>query len=210
MIVRWSRLAFALASFGCNAREGCWTDPTTVHGRGDNVASESVSNELRLSADDLRARVELRATLSGLPELWQDDPNLTHSAAVTSVRLAYEQAPLGYDGITQMPRVSVSLRVVGAARQGLATSSAFPGPAALTAKTEDIFPLCEAGQTAGSCCEYGATECVAELTLAVERLDAAPFPPVTVTLSTESTARVSGCPVERDTAAQIELEQVSP
>lgn len=205
---RWQVcVAIAASLCGCNAREACWTergiDP------GVRVQSDAQTTERRLTASDPVASVRLVATLSDLPELWQDDGNVFSGSVTTSFQLAYETEPRGFDGITQMPRTRAILRAPERP-SGSAFSDNFPGkgPDPSTG-IEDIFRPCP-GDSDVNCCAFGARECHVELGLSVERLDAEPFPPVLVTLQTRAIANVSACPQEREVAARITLEQVSP
>jgi hypothetical protein len=200
-------LAMATSLCGCNAREACSTGLDTD--AGIQVQSEAQTTELRLTPSDPDGGARLRVTLSGLPELWQDDGNVFSSAVTTSFQLAYEAEPRGFDGITQMPRIRAILRAPDRP-SGNAFSDSFPGkgPDPSTGVT-DIFRPCD-DDADDRCCAFGARECRVELSLDVERLDQSPFPPVVVTLQTLASANVSACPMDRDVAAQLTVEQVSP
>jgi len=200
-------VALTTSLCGCSAREACWTergiDP------GVEIQSEAQATELRLTPSDPVAAARLRVTLSDLPELWQDDGNVFSSAVTTSFQLAYEAEPQGFDGITQMPRVRAILRAPERP-SGNAFSDNFPGKGPDPSTTvEDVFRPCDDDSDL-HCCAFGARDCRVELTLDVERLDLAPFPPVVVALQTRARANVSACPRERDVSAQITVEQVSP
>jgi hypothetical protein len=116
------------------------------------------------------------------------------------VSVAYQSDPVGGDGATEMPNVRVTLD--GHAPDPGETPK-FPGPAA-SRFTLRLFETCNFdGQE--HCCRFGETECSLPVTLRLQRLQGAPFPPIAVDFSAQASASVSSCPIP-GSASQLSLE----
>ncbi|MGC4093033.1 MAG: hypothetical protein QM756_35130 [Polyangiaceae bacterium] len=196
----------ALLGVGCGARDRCEEDVAGLGGvelRSLRIAGNTVA----VKAND-EASWRLRATLSGLPRLWQSDSAILGAGLQLALRVAYESPPLGGDGATEMPRIAAHF-------DGLAESfgfdknqtSSFPGPAPESLGFA-LFQTCNDGESVG-CCVYGATECSLPFTMRLERIDDQTFPAVSVEWTATATARVSTCPLN-DSSPSLSLALEAP
>jgi hypothetical protein len=201
--------ALAVAIAGCSAREVCQdTDYGSVGAEPGGVALSSRGGGSRvLSEAGETETLRFDAHLSGLPELWQLGSAILSSSVTLRLSLRYETAPFGADGKTEMPVINARLAPFGIpARGSNASTSRFPGPADQTS-TVELFPTC-LNEGDPNCCPYGSHECTVPVTLAIERLDGSPFPPVVVTHAIAAEVRISTCPLG-NAAPSLELRTVN-
>jgi hypothetical protein len=185
-------IAFALG-FGaaaCSAPQLC-EEPRDSTG-GLSRESEQVEDSLLAPLANDRKDWKLRATLSGLPELWQGDTAILQGTLAVELSLAYESDPVGGDGVTEMPAFRVSFGGLSRPSWGSNQTSKLPGPAPARFSAP-IFDTCP-GEDQANCCPYGARECSLPVTLRIERVDGTPYPPVVVDWNARSSVRVSTCP----------------
>lgn len=147
--------------------------------------------------------------LTHLPELWQGSGNIFGGYVTVNITTEYASAPKGNDGMTQMPRVKAQLSLDGADQNVTASTSSFPSGSAPSDQLL-LFQNCGEGDTGPGCCPYGSRECTVPLSLSVARLDGAPYPPVNVTWSVQSTANATSCPLEKEVQIQLALSEVAP
>ena len=192
-----------LGLLGCSAPAACveerWTSPP-------NLESETLSGSVTLEQTSGTARRSFNLVLSNLPVLWQDD-NVFGGGVTLSLSTEYEGEPKGNDGKTQMPRVSATLVVDGTE---LSKSTGTGQFAAGTVEGEELplfFNGCDHEGKGPGCCEYGARECSLPLSLALKRLDAAPFPTVVATWTAKANANATSCPLSKDLQAQISFSE---
>jgi hypothetical protein len=189
-----ARVAIALllgsGAVACSAPKLCEDALDGAGGLGRD--SEQVEDSLLATSANDGKDWKLRATLSGLPELWQGDSAILQGTLAVEVSLAYESDPVGGDGVTEMPAFRVSFGGLATPAWGSNQTSKFPGPAPARFSVP-IFDTC-AGEEQANCCPYGASECSLPVTLRIERVDGAPYPPVIVDWNAQSSVRVSTCP----------------
>lgn len=154
--------------------------------------SASDTGELRLSDEGDDASLRFEAALRGLPELWPSDSAIESGRAELRLALAYEEAPFGSDGKTQMPVLEVGLSPSRGGAPAMAQTPEYPLPSGATF----AFPLFDTCEVGGSlpCCVYGARDCVLPVEVRLERLEGTPFPPVLVAWELEIAASVATCP----------------
>src|SRR5690606_16611392 len=111
------------------------------------------------------------------------------------LRLRQSYAEREADGSLEMPRVSIAFSVGdGAAMREPLETSRYP-PADGSFFSASLFNPCRFESTT-NCCEYGASECSAEWSVALERVGGDPFPPMELSWELGLTARVSTCPLQ--------------
>jgi hypothetical protein len=218
--VRWSNAAHARSgcklsgvlgvivagsAFGCSAPYKCDAkDDSSAAYDAPGVESQPVMGTQRLADDDV-ADVRLRATLTGLPRLWQGSSNIRSGSARYRISVEYEDEPKGNDGKTEMPRVAARLSLWGSLDEEVEIVSTRFQQGEL-GNSLYAFRTCRS-EDEPNCCRYGAETCSLLLDLSLERVDAAPFPPVVVSWSSEASAQVSPCPLESEAQAELTLEQ---
>jgi len=202
--IGWAALACAGLACGCSAPAACtydgWLESPNLEQRSGGAddfdqTSAPVAHALKLELTDL-------------PELWQGSKNLFGGYVSLSITTEYVGEPKGNDGKTQMPRVAASLGLDGADRHVETNTSSFAFGGADSAELR-LFENCADDSNEPGCCAWGARECTVPLALRVERLDSAPFPPVTVAWSVKAGAAVTSCPLEREPQVQMALSEVS-
>lgn len=191
----------ALLGSACSAREACNEDYI-----GETLTRGPSSGSATLDAAGSRSSARFRATLSGLPVLWQSTSALLWSTLTLRLRQSY--AERAADGRVEMPRVSVSMLAASelALREPLETTL-YP-PAEGSVFTASVFRPCGFGSSA-DCCEYGASECSSEWTVTFERLDGEPYPPMELSWELDIAVAVSSCPLE-DTVPELDFQELSP
>ena len=171
----------------CDAQQSAYDSPA--------IESDARSGTLHLGEANENQSLHFRATLSDLPELRSGD-GLVAGGLPLELSLRYEHEPFGGDGRTEMPRLSVSFIGRDPIEATSTPTSRYPGPQPFTF-SPSLFEDCA----------IGARECETALTINVERLDGAPYPPVTVSWLAAVSARVPTCSVlTRDTRAALEIE----
>lgn len=206
MTPKWLLAALTgLSACGCSAPYKCEVGSDLYAGeQAHNVETEPATGSQRLAGDDT-AQVRLRATLSGLPRLWQESSNIVDARVLYRFSVEYEDEPKGNDGKTEMPRVAVRLSIWGSLDDRRETISS----ALQQGEVGDslwIFRTCRS-EDEPNCCRYGAETCSLPLELRLTRVDAAPFPPVVVSWSTKASAQVSPCPLESEVTAELALQE---
>jgi hypothetical protein len=197
-------VAVLSGSAGCSAPAAC-EESDSSHGL--LLESQGVSGSARAENADESAEFKMRATLSGLPRLWQGESAILQADLDLEVSLVYEAEPKGGDGHTQMPSVSVTFDPQAPNSWQPSRTSEFPGPAPTSFRTA-LFGACYTdGQ--GNCCPYGVRECSLPVTLRLERVQGTPFPPIVISWSARLTASVSACPLN-DSVPMLALELESP
>ena len=198
-------LVCAALLVGCSAPAVCETPANDSSVPSLTATPLTSTTTFTRSSQTLPTRV--RATLSNLPEVWQDDTNIFGGKATLTITIAYQGTPSGGDGKTQMPRVSASLGLVDTAASVDFGTSEFQAGAA--SGTLDIFATCQQDDQQ-DCCKYGARECSIPLAVSLRRLDGEPFPPVDVAATVEASAAVSRCPLDDHQRATLTLAKESP
>lgn len=198
------RLAFALCCL--SAATAC--DGKVCSGdEQDDTRLEAVQKgAVRLTDAGETRTIRLRATLSGLPELWSDW-TLPGASVDLGIYLRYEAAPFGGDGRTEMPSFTIELTPVE--RNGFATIRTPSLPRNPFATRHGLFEPCEPEEH-GYCCPFGEPECELPVTIRVERTEGAPFPPVVVDWYASIAARVNSCPEPERATLAFEYESEGP
>ena len=178
-------LLFALSS-ACSAPSAC---ETADAGPGTQLQSEGHSGSARLEAAGSALVMAFNARLSGLPELWESY-SAVRAGAVLEYELRYEQAPLGGDGRTEMPRVAASLSASFNENDATSVSAPFSSKEGASAELFQCF-----GDSPTHCCRIGSRDCEQPLFLRFERLAGATCPPVLVSFRLRALAAVSECPL---------------
>jgi hypothetical protein len=184
----WPGLAatLALVAAGCSA-------PVCREQLAPALLSEQLEDSLRATSAGEEQEWRLRATLRDLPALWPAGGAIQDGRLSVSVSLAYQSDPVGGDGATEMPNVRVTFDGHAPVDGQTDQTSTFPGPTA-SLFTQTLFQTCNAdGQE--RCCHFGETQCSLPVTLRLERLQGAPFPPIVVAFSAQASATVSSCPI---------------
>jgi hypothetical protein len=195
--------ALVLYCCGCSAPTACEDEPGSQSATTFTVSSPSVPGSSRLSNAGEAARLNLVATVTGLPELWQADSAILQGNGTIFVSLAYEGEPRGGDGRTEMPRVRVTFPD-SSAGFGSSETPAFPTAAGSTFSTR-LFDACPSGDK--SCCPFGERECSVPFAVLVERIEGEPFPPIVVAWRASADAEVTTCPLRQgDPALSLRLE----
>jgi len=206
--------ASALLVLGCLDAEVCREYPLSST---EPLSSEPYEDSVLLSDAGEFTTTAFLATLSGLPELWPSESVVQGSGASLRLALAYESEPRGSDGLTEMPRVEVSVAFGSDAPRAVLQTVTYP-----RAETSGGFPLftpCSstvdstwldhrATNSSGACCPYGARECEAPFTVSLRRVDGAPFPPLVVEWGLSVSAQVDRCPGASD--PELSFEGASP
>jgi hypothetical protein len=189
------------AMFGsaCSAREACNEDYI-----GETLTGAPFSRSTTLDGAGAGSSARFRATLTGLPELWQSTSALVWSSM--QLRLHQSYADREADGRVEMPRVSVAMMAAsGPASSEPLETSLYP-PADGSVFTASVFGTCSFDSST-NCCEYGASECSTEWTVALERIDGEPYPPMELTWELEVSVAVSNCPLE-GTLPELGFEEI--
>lgn len=185
----------------CSAPAACNEDYT-----GETLTGGPFAGGAMLDAAGARASARFRATLSGLPVLWQATSALIRSSLELRLRQSYAEREA--DGSLEMPRVSIALSAGdGAAMREPFETSRYP-PADGSVFSAPLFDPCRLESTA-NCCEYGASECSGEWSVALERVDGDPFPPMELSWELGLTVGISTCPL-RDTVPELSVEELPP
>ncbi|MET0791938.1 MAG: hypothetical protein ABW061_10490 [Polyangiaceae bacterium] len=177
-------LLWALGGSACGAPSGTSTcQDNSPAFSSQNVQSNAVTGTAELSAAGQSVSFELLSQLTGLPE---SAPALFRGSGLRlALSLRYAEAPLGGDGLTQMPRFTVAF---GGAAGGTPTSS-FPGA------TESAFSALFLGcASVSECCPSGSTHCEHAVPVTLTRVDGEPFPPVRVAWTAVSSVEIDSCP----------------
>jgi hypothetical protein len=184
-----------LSGAGCSARHAC-EEPSDGTG-GLSLESGAVGSSALVASASESTIFVLRASVSGLPALWQGDSAILRANIDVDLSLAYEGDIKGFDGRTQMP--SISVRIDGGTPTSWEPSrtSEFPGPAPSVFQTS-LFGPCYTDDQPG-CCPYGVRQCSAPITVKFQRLEGGPFPPVNLNWSARLDAAVSTCPLNDST-----------
>lgn len=201
-------LALATLLFGgvgCGARSAC-EEPSDSTG-GLMLQSEAVSGSARAVSASETSSFGLRATVRGLPKLWQGDSAILRASIDVELSLAYENDPHGFDGRTQMPAISVALDGGKPNSWEPSLTSEFPGPTPSMFRTSLLGPCYTVDEP--GCCPYGASQCSVPITLRLQRLEGGPFPPVVLSWNARLDARVSTCPLN-DSTPTLSLELETP
>jgi len=158
---------------------------------------------LLLSKANEQQTLHFRATLSGLaegassagPSAWQ--AKLIEASMPLELSLQYESEPFGQDGHTEMPRLTLS-----STKQGFEPLKAPP---------TDGYPAVpiQFGSELFQDCARGSSRCETALDALIERLDGAPFPPVSVTWRATAHAQLGVC-TTLNNQARVELEAEAP
>ncbi len=186
-------LTLALASAACSPSATCDTQQTY---ESPLLESEPLSGSFSLSAANEAQTLRFSATLSGLPELWSNSDRAVIGDLRLSLELRYDREPLGFDGRTEMPRLFVTDDAHAPSAGIEPNTSKFPGPAPL------VF-----GSALFVDCQRGARQCESRVALRVQRLDGAPFPPLTVTWSAGGSAQLAACrALTRESQLTLEVE----
>jgi hypothetical protein len=213
-----SALPFAAGSLllvlGCFDAELCREYPPSS---AEPLSSETLEQSVRLSDAGEFTTAAFLATLSGLPELWPSQSPVRGSGGNVKLTLSYESEPRGSDGLTEMPRVEVSVAFGSDAPRAILQTAAYPNTEAgggfslftPCSSTVDSAGLDQrATNSSGACCPYGARECEAPFTISLRRLDGAPFPPLVVEWGLSVSAQVDSCPGAGD--PELSFERASP
>jgi len=188
--------AIAFAAAGCSA-------PVCQESLAPSLTSERLEDSLQATGAGEAKEWRLKATLRDLPKLWAASGAIQDGSLSILASVAYQSAPFGGDGATEMPNVRVTFDGHGPGGGQADQTSKFPGPAAARF-TLRLFETCNLdGQE--RCCRFGETECSLPVTLRLERLQGAPFPPIVVDFSAEASASVSSCPIPGP-SSQLSLE----
>ena len=171
----------ALAAAGCSA-------PVCQETTAPSLTSGKVEDSLQAAAAGDAKEWHLRATLRDLPKLWPASGAIEDGSLSVSVSVAYQSDPVGGDGSTEMPSVRVTFDGHTAGE-----TSKFPGPTPVRF-AQTLFETCNVDGEQG-CCRFGESECSLPLTLRLERVQGAPFPPIVVGVSAVASASVSSCPL---------------
>ncbi len=186
---------------GCSAPTTCNEDYL-----GEPLESQAVSGSVSFAAAGDAARSRLRVTLRNLPELWQPSSAFLFGNFLFTLRQGY--ANRAADGLVEMPRVSVAFADAnGLAISGPIETSLYP-PAEGSVFSIGAFGLC-ASEMRSDCCEYGARECTVERSIALERLDGAPYPPMQVSWEVRVHSSISSCPLN-DNVPELVVEELEP
>lgn len=191
-VSRWFAVGLCpLLGSGCSAPVACEQDGVVED--SVRLSSEPFSGSTVLEDTGSVELLDFRAELEGLPELWSD--LVIVGSTSVSLRLAYQNEPTGSDGKTEMPRVRVSIQPneMGAVPE---ETPSFP-TAEGSSFSAQLFAICESGRET-ECCPYGAQACSLPVTVSMERLDGAPFPPIVVSWQVAARAVVATCPLGGD------------
>jgi hypothetical protein len=198
--------AVALAWLGgCSAPEACVDEGWT---RAPNLVAEPLTGVAHLDATKQTLQQALELRLTGLPELWQGSDNILGGSVTVSITTEYTTEPKGNDGKTEMPRVAATLSLEQSQQTVTASTSAFPSGSSDSSELR-LFESCDDEDPGPGCCAYGVRECSVPLGLAVDRLDGAPFPAVTVSWTAQAAANVTSCPLEQPTRVELTLEEAA-
>jgi hypothetical protein len=169
---------------GCTAASACDAESP---GMGTTVGSTSFTGTAELAKLGDTVTLDFDAQLGGLPELTPPGGVIQDSLLELTLKLRYATAPMGGDGLTEMPRLQA--RFYGA-QSGLTTSS-FPY------ETDDvgieILRDCDSAPDI-PCCPRGVTHCERTVHVELVRIDGAPFPPVQLTWTATAIATLNNCP----------------
>jgi hypothetical protein len=188
---------------GCSARSAC--EEASDGNGGLMLQSDSVSSSARAASTSDGTSFILRATVNGLPKLWQANSAILRASLDVELSLAYEEGAPGFDGRTQMPAIDVQLEGGTPNSFQPTRTSEFPGPNPSRFGTA-LFEPCYSNDQLG-CCAYGASRCSVPITLRLQRLEGEPFPPVVVSFRARLDAAVSTCPLkDSEPALSLALE----
>jgi hypothetical protein len=192
--------ALGLATLtGCDVPAACETDST---GTAPSVSAKPLVTTTTLEHSGEILSMRVRATLSNLPELWQDSGNIVGGHLTVTLALAYQSSPVGGDGKTQMPRLSGRLSLANVDDGVDIDTSEFQAGSA-SAKV-DAFRVCQGGDQLG-CCKFGQRSCSLPLVFSIQRRDGDPFPPVDATITIGAEAEVTRCPIDDHEQASLVL-----
>ena len=193
-------LALTIASASMLACASC-SAPATCDAQANSyeaqlVESEEQSGSLLLSEASVSQTLRFRATLRDLPELWSSFDTVQNSALPLDLSVLYESEPFGGDGHTEMPRLSVTLSEPAFGNSTASTTSNYPGPTPVRF-TPGLF----------GDCAFGSRTCQTTISVHINRLDGAPFPPVRVNFRATVSAHINVCSVlSTNTRATLEVE----
>jgi len=170
--------AFALACASCSAPATC--DVEQFASGAPALETEGQSGSVRFSAVNESLTLRFRATLGNLPELWPND-SMVIAGLPFELSFRYEREPFGADGRTEMPRLSVAVAEPGGGGFIVQTMS-YPGPTPL-----------RLGPSLFQDCAFGSRQCETRLSVTIQRLDGAPFPPIDVSWRASAQAQIHVC-----------------
>ena len=186
--------AFALACVSCSAPASC--DVEQFASGVPALETEEQSGSVRFTTAKESLTLRFRASLSDLPELWPND-SMVISELPFELSFRYEREPFGADGETEMPRLSVA--VPERAGEGFtAQTTSYPGPTPLRL-APSLFKDCA----------FGSRHCQTSLTVIIQRMDGAPFPPIAVNWRASARAQVNACKA-LGTDPELTLELAEP
>jgi len=191
---------------GCSAPAACSEERWLAT---PNLESKAVTGSLTLAPSDGAARRSFELVLSNLPELWQGSDNVFDGGVTFAISTEYPSDPIGNDGKTQMPRVAATLAVDDTELSQSVTSAEFPNGSVEGPELPLFFNGCDSEGHGPGCCAYGMPECALSLSMSLKRLDAAPFPAVTVSWSAQAHANVTSCPLSDHAQVEIALTEGS-
>ncbi len=197
MTLGWRALVLAvLALSGCSPREACSRDDSPTP-----LESSSFTGTRVLTSQGEREELDVELTLTGLPELWAPDGAVEGGRLAVLLGFAYDGVPA--NGTVEMPRIGVSFEHA----EGGGASERYPGASGFLAYGF-TFPICVSPEDRG-CCEFGSESCAIHDTVALERLDGAPFPPLEVSWQVDATASINDCPFG-EANPELELAVATP
>ncbi len=188
---------WSLASTGCTASTVCDADASGTS--LTTARSAALVGTAELSQKDDSLVLALTSRLSDLPELSPPNGVLQSARISFTFSLRYIDAPMGGDGLTQMPRLNLKL---DSAKGGYTTSSFPNGSEQLSL---DAFGDCDSGLGV-DCCPLGATDCEHTVHVGLTRIDDATFPPVQLSWSALASATVDTCPSWRSPSLTLSNE----
>jgi hypothetical protein len=203
-VTRGLLLALLAACSACSAHAEC--DARDDGYNGKVVASDALTGSVVLSQSGQTETFSFASTVSGLPELWPSNSAISNGRFGIGLTLRYAIDPIGGDGATQMPRLSVAFNTPPLLfEQTPPATTQFPGPAASSFESR-LFDTCLSADD-GHCCPFGAQQCTEQVRVTITRLDGAPFPPLTVNWSAGADAQISSCPAENDKPSLVLLSE---
>jgi len=181
----------AIAHSGCSGEKVCmdqWSD--------NSLGTDTIQGSLVLGADSPPDTIGFDAIIDSLPELWA--PSGAFLAMIDmSLTVAYpDSADASVPTVRQLPRLSIAIGIDSERQPLMFTTAPFPVGGGSWGQRLPLLSSCPVGSAPPkTCCPFGASSCSDHVTLRVERLDGAPFPPVTVEWKASASALVNRCPL---------------
>jgi hypothetical protein len=197
---RRARALWLLAAATACDPQVCDDDDRTSDAALHSVAQGSA--RVSGAGEDLTLR--FLATLSGLPELWSAE-TIREGSVELRVDLSYQSAPVGGDGTTEMPSFDIDFDPPDQDSYWPRSTGPMPRNPYLTRR--QLFEPCLVDDDA-YCCRFGDPECALPVTIRIERVQGAPFPPVVVDWQASVSTRVNSCP--EPNRAELTFEQEEP